>query len=263
MPGPLRLWGDPGVSGVLPVCLNDATKAIEYLHMTSKEYVGVGELHESFEVNDLRKWVEKLTGTIYQKPPVKSSVKRVIRRRTVLKFTIEDISERRFVFRVITESGTYVRKLLHDLGLLLGTGAHMVELRRVRDGFFDEESSITMLELYAAWRLYSKSGEESLLRKVVKPIEDAFKGFPSVYVKDSAVAAVAHGAPLASKGISKIDHPLSKGDTVCMKTLKGECIGFGTLVMDSDEVINAKSGIAITVDRIVMDRTLYPKMWGD
>ncbi|MGC8831607.1 MAG: RNA-guided pseudouridylation complex pseudouridine synthase subunit Cbf5 [Thermoproteota archaeon] len=248
------------MSGVLPVCLNDASKAVEYLHMMSKEYVGVCELHGAFEERSLRKWAEKLTGTIYQKPPVRSSVKRAVRRRTILRFTIEDVAERRFVFRVVTEPGTYVRKLLHDLGLLLGTGAHMVELRRVRDGFLKEDSSSTLLELYAAWQLYKK-GEENLLRKIVKPVEEALKGFPSVYVKDSAVAAVAHGAPLASKGVSKIDHPLSKGDVACIKTLKGECIGFGTLTMDSDDVLHAKSGIVVTVERVVMDRTLYPKMW--
>lgn len=256
----MKQWGDPGVSGVLPICLNDASKAVEYLHMMSKEYVGVCELHGAFDENALRKWTEKLTGTIYQKPPVRSSVKRAVRRRTILRFTVEDVSERRFVFRVVTEPGTYVRKLLHDLGLLLGTGAHMVELRRVRDGFLKEDSASTLLELYAAWQLYKK-GEENLLRKIVKPVEDALKGFPSVYVKDSAVAAVAHGAPLASKGVSKIDHPLSKGDVACIKTLKGECIGFGTLTMDSDDVLHAKSGIVVTVERVVMDRTLYPKMW--
>jgi predicted rRNA pseudouridine synthase len=228
--------------------------------MMSKEYVGVCELHREFDEKALRKWAEKLTGTIYQKPPVRSSVKRAVRRRTILRFMIEDIVERRFVFRVVTEPGTYVRKLLHDLGLLLGTGAHMVELRRVRDGFLKEDSSSTLLELYAAWQL-CKKGEENLLRNVVKPVEEALKGFPSVYVKDSAVAAVAHGAPLASKGVSKIDHPLSKGDVVCIKTLKGECVGFGTLTMDSDDVLHAKEGIVVTLERIVMDRNLYPKMW--
>jgi H/ACA ribonucleoprotein complex subunit 4 len=229
--------------------------------MMSKEYVGVCEVHGSLDEKALRKWVEKMTSTIYQRPPVKSSVKRMLRRRVVLKFTIEDVSERRFVFRVITEPGTYIRKLLHDLGLLLGTGAHMVELRRVRDGFLNEDSSTTLLELYAAWLLYSKSGDETLLRRFVKPVEDAFKGFPSIYIKDSAVAAVAHGAPLASRGVSKIDHPLSKGDVVCIKTLKGECVGFGALTMSSEEVLQARSGIVASVERVVMERSLYPKMW--
>ncbi|MEM3905918.1 MAG: PUA domain-containing protein, partial [Nitrososphaerota archaeon] len=104
--------------------------------------------------------------------------------------------------------------------------------------------------------------DESLIRRLVKPVEEAFKGFPSVYIKDSAVAAVAHGAPLASRGVSKIDHPLSKGDVVCIKTLKGECVGFGTLTMSSDEVLQAKSGIVVSVERVVMSRDLYPKMWG-
>lgn len=258
----MEQWGDPGVSGVLPVCLNDATKAVEYLHMMSKEYVGVCEMHSDFDEKDLRKWVEKLTGVVYQRPPVKSSVKRALRRRVILRFAIEDIAGRRFLFRVVTEPGTYIRKLLHDLGLLMGIGAHMVELRRTRDGFLSEESSSTLLELYAAWHLYSKEGDDRLLRKTVRPIEEALKGFPSVYVKDSAVAAVTHGAPLAAKGVSKIDHPLTKGDTVCIKTLKGECVGFGVLTMDSDDVVHAKSGIVVTVERVVMDRNLYPKMWG-
>ncbi|MGQ9478567.1 MAG: RNA-guided pseudouridylation complex pseudouridine synthase subunit Cbf5 [Thermoproteota archaeon] len=257
----MEKWGDPGVSGVLPVCLNDATRVVEYLHMVSKEYVGVGEMHRQFDERDLEKWVEKLTGLIYQKPPVKSSVKRALRRRAILSFKVEEIQDRRFVFRVVTEPGAYIRKLLHDLGLLMGTGAHMVELRRVRDGFLDESSSTTMLELYSAWKLYLRNGDDTLLRRSVKPIEEALKGFPSVYVKDTAVSAVAHGAPLASRGVSKIDHPLSKRDVVCIKTLKNECVGFGTLTMDSDEVIQAKSGIVATVERVVMDRNLYPKSW--
>lgn len=249
------------MSGVLVVLLENSTGVVSYLHSFSKEYVGIGEIHCDFSRQELTDSIKLLTGKIYQRPPLRSSVSRRIRVREVYYFDLLEIKERRFLFRVGAESGTYIRKLIHDLGLIMGCGAHMVELRRTKDGHFDESRAKSLWDVLAAKKLLSEDHDESYAREVVLPIEHALVSFPSVYVKDSAVAALCHGANLAIGGISSFEEPIDKNEIVAVKTLKGELIGMGRAMRSSQELKELKSGWIVKMERVVMRRDLYPKMW--
>lgn len=249
------------MSGVLVVLLENSTGLVSYLHLFGKEYVGVGELHCGFSEQELLDSIKLLTGKIYQRPPLRSSVSRRIRVREVYYFDLLEIRERRFLFRVSTESGTYIRKLIHDLGLIMGCGAHMVELRRTKDGPFDESRAKSLWDVLIAKKLLDEEHDESYIRKVVLPIEHALVFFPSVYVKDSAVSALCHGAHLAIGGISSFEEPINKDDIVAVKTLKGELIGMGRAIRNFQELRTLKSGWAVKMERVIMRRDLYPKMW--
>jgi len=249
------------VTGVLVVLTGSATNVMSYMHNFKKEYIGVGELHAAVSESRLRKTMKELVGRIYQRPPVRSAVSRRLRTREVFYFDLLEMMDRRFLFRAGTESGTYARKLINDVGLLLGTGAHMVELRRTIDGPFKEEDSHPMWDVAASLELYRRNGDDSLLRKVFLPVEMAVSAYASVYIKDSAVASVCHGANLAVGGVSSFEEPIAEGEDVAIKTLKGEFIAMGKAVKGSSALAKDKTGIAATTARVVMDRHLYPKMW--
>jgi len=246
---------------VLVVLTGSATNIMSYTHTFNKEYVGVGELHAKVKETRLKSVMKELTGEIYQRPPVRSAVSRRLRTREVFYFDLLEMKDRRLLFKVGTESGTYVRKLINDLGLLLGTGAHMAELRRTIDGPFVEKDAYSLWDVAASLELYQRNGDDSLLRKVFLPIESAVATFPSIYIKDSAVASVCHGASLAVGGISSFEEPIAQHDIVAVKTLKGELVAMGRANKDSSALAADKTGMAVVVERVVMDRNLYPKMW--
>jgi len=87
------------------------------------------------------KAIETLTGALFQRPPVIAAVKRRLRVRTIYKSKLLEYDDKRHlaVFWVDCEAGTYIRTLCVHLGLLLGVGGHMQELRRVRSGILSEQ----------------------------------------------------------------------------------------------------------------------------
>ena len=132
---------DPIVTGVLPMAFNRATRLSNYFMKKDKEYIGKMLLHRDITIEELEKEMENFIGNIMQKPPVKSRVKRVLREREVKKFKIIKKEGRIVEFESDVQAGTYIRKLISDLGEKIG-GAHMIELRRIRAGLFSvkEES---------------------------------------------------------------------------------------------------------------------------
>ncbi len=250
---------DPAVSGVLPVTLDKACKVIEALLSCKKTYVGVMHLHDDVDERELEKKMSCFIGVITQLPPLRSAVKRAPREREVFSFQILEREGRDVLFRTEVEAGTYIRKLCHDLGEALGSGAHMAELRRVQSGPFNEESSFTLHELNEAWLLH-ENGEDGELRRIVRPVEEAVDFLPKILVKDSSVSAVCHGAPLAVNGISKLEE-FEKGGTVAAFTLKGELIGIGEAQMDWQSALHAVEGVAARLHQVLLERDLYPKIW--
>lgn len=139
---------DPKVTGVLPIALNRTCKLTGYFLGEDKEYVGIMRVHEEISLEELKKTIrEKFLGKIMQKPPVKSRVKRVEREREVKSFEILEQDGKDFLFKTCVQGGTYIRKLIDDLGKEIKVGAHMLELRRVRAGIFDEGKSVNLYEL--------------------------------------------------------------------------------------------------------------------
>lgn len=252
---------DPKVTGVLPIVLGNATKLSKLIAGYDKEYVGVLYLHGEVSEEELLQALKKFTGPIFQRPPVKSAVKRVLRVRRVQSIELLEIEGRFYKLRVRAESGTYIRKLFFDIGEFLGVGGSMRELRRIRSGIFTERDCVTLNDLREAYANWRDSGDEEGLRKVVIPLETAVRQLPKIYIKDSAVASVAHGASLKVKGISSLSRGVRKGVIVAIMTLKGELVAIGRAKMDFEEIMSAESGIAAEVERVIMPRDLYPPMW--
>lgn len=254
---------DPQVTGVLPCALGKATRALSALLTAGKEYVGVMLLHEKQPQKKLERVFKIFTGKIYQRPPMVSSVARILRVREIYYNKILETHENFVLFKVGCEAGTYIRKLCFDLGEALCSGAHMVELRRTRVGKFAEDNNlITLQHLKDAFTIYQMEGDERYLRKIVFPMERMVEHIPKVFIRDSAVDALCHGADLAAAGVVYVDARIKKEMKVAYMTLKKELIGFGTSKKNAMEIYKAKSGIMAKTDKIFMERGIYPR-WGE
>ena len=185
---------DPMVTGVLPVALNKACKLSAYFMKKDKEYVGKMYLHKEFSEKELKEKMKEFVGKINQKPPRRSSVKRVLRERTVNKFEFIGKNGKVVSFHTDVEAGTYIRKLISDLGEKIG-GAHMIELRRIRAGIFKEKESWKIEEIEKAFKEY-ENGNEKLLRKILIPGEIVREIIPEIQVKEIAVDKLLHGSPI-------------------------------------------------------------------
>lgn len=252
---------DPKVSGVLPITLGRATRIISFLMKSGKEYVALMELHGEVDGGALEAAIGKFVGAVYQLPPVRSAVKRALRVRRIYSIDILERDGKLVLLRIDCEAGTYIRKLCHDIGEVLGVGAHMRELRRTRAGPFKEDSSYTLHALLDAITYRDQTGDESLIRKVVVPIEESLQSFQKIVVRDSAVDALCHGADLATPGLLKVSRGVKPGSTVCIMTLKGELVGFGRAMLSGEEMIKSDHGIIVKTERTVMEPGTYPKGW--
>jgi H/ACA ribonucleoprotein complex subunit 4 len=250
---------DPAVTGVLPVALENATKAMPVLMGLEKEYVGVMHLHKQIDENLLRQTCLDFVGKIVQVPPVKSAVARRPREREIKFFDILEIEGKDVLFKVGCEAGTYVRKLVHDFGKKLGIGAHMTELRRTRAGNFTEDQAHSLVEIKDAYEFW-KEGEEKFLRKILIPVEHAILHVKKVFVKDSAIDSICHGSPVFVSGISRIQEGIVKGENVAIYSLKEELVALGIAKMTSEEMYEKKKGLAIRTDRVFMEVGTYPSV---
>lgn len=202
-------------------------------------------------------------GKIYQRPPLKSSVKRVVRIRTIYYIDILEIENRDVLMRVGCQAGTYIRKLCHDIGIILGTGAHMQELRRTRSGpFREDETLITLQDLRDAYEIWIEEKDETDLRRTIQPVEKAVEHLPKIIIRDSAVDAICHGADLAAPGVLRLETGIRRGSLIAIMTQKGELVALAKAKMTSNEILEAEKGIVAKTERVIMDRGTYPKTWG-
>ncbi len=253
---------DPPVSGVLPLGLGEATKALGVLLLGAKEYCALARFHSLPSGERLEEVAAMFRGEIYQRPPQRSSVLRQTRTRTIHALDILERRERLALMRVSCEAGTYVRKLIYDMGEMLGPGASMIELRRTRVGHFGEDDGlVTMHELAEACAVWRDGGDPSRLMRIVRPVEVALSGIKAVVVRDSAVSALCHGAQLAIPGILRVSHGLDKGEMVGVYTQKGEAVALAEATMDEDGITDNAKGHAFETRRIIMAPDAYPKGW--
>ncbi|MBY8998557.1 MAG: RNA-guided pseudouridylation complex pseudouridine synthase subunit Cbf5 [Candidatus Thorarchaeota archaeon] len=253
---------DPAVTGILPTGVGKATKAMQALLPAGKEYVCVLELHSKADEGDIRRVIDDFVGKLYQKPPLRSAVKRVLRIREIYYNNILEIKGRLVLFRVGCQAGTYIRKLCFDIGEALGVGGHMRELRRTRVGSFrEDEHMCSLYDLKDAFIFWKENGEETELRKYLLPIEFGIGHLPVINIRDSAVDAICHGANLAASGVVSLSSDMKKGEMVILKTLKGEAVAVATCADTSDRIAKAKSGIVAISERVLMERGRYPSMW--
>jgi H/ACA ribonucleoprotein complex subunit 4 len=254
---------DPGTTGLLPIGLGDATKALSILLFGPKEYYAVARIHQQKDIDQIDNLLKEFTGEIYQRPPQRSSVKRATRVRRIYEIQRLESADNIILLRVLCEAGTYIRKLIYDIGEVLGTGATMFELRRTRVSVFSESADklVRLHDLVDAIETYKETKEEQKIRSIVKPIELALEGVVSVAVKDSAVDALCHGAQVAIPGIVAIDKNLKKGSLVGIYTLKGEIIALGEANMNLEEIKQNDKGIALNIKRLIMKPDTYPRCW--
>lgn len=253
---------DPQVSGVLPLGLGEATKALGILLFGPKEYHALGRIHSLPSKEKLNEIIEMFRGEIFQKPPQRSAVVRQTRSRHIYEFEVLEQKERLLLTRILCESGTYIRKLYYDIGEILGPGATMIELRRTRvDQFRETDGLVTMHELANAFAIWEETKDASRLMGMIKPVEYAFSELKSVVIRDSAVDAMCHGAQLAIPGILRISPNLKSGDIVGVYTQKGEVVALATATMSEEEIRDATKGYAFETKRIIMAPNTYPKKW--
>jgi len=173
---------DPFATGVLPVALGEATKAIQFLDESEKEYCAVMRLGQSTDTQDCtgsvtleRDWhhvtpellagiAEEFTGNLLQIPPMFSAIKqngvplyrlarkgseveRAARQICIHSLSIDKMDFPEVAFTVRSSRGTYVRTLAHDMGERLGCGAHLTSLCRTKSGPFTLVKSPTLDEL--------------------------------------------------------------------------------------------------------------------
>ena len=222
---------DPKVSGCLIVCIDRATRLAKSQQSAGKEYVGIVRFHNA--IDDAKKVaaaMETLSGALFQRPPVIAAVKRNLRIRTIYESKLLEFDKKKqmAIFWVSVEAGTYVRTLCVHMGLLLGTGAIMQELRRTRSGIQSEnDNMVTMHDLIDAQYAYDHYKDESYLRRVIKPLEALLVSHKRIIMKDSAVNAVCYGAKILLPGVLRYDDGIEVNQQIVIVTTKGEAIALG------------------------------------
>jgi tRNA pseudouridine55 synthase len=237
---------DPKVTGSLPMLLGDAARAARVFDDSVKEYVAVLQLHDRAPA-DFEDVLAEFEGPILQKPPRKSAVKRRLRTREIHALDALEREDRRALLRVRCAPGTYVRKLCHDLGLALGTGAHMGDLRRTATGDFDDRDLATMHDLVDALAFWTEDGDEGPLRAIVAPAERALTGYPRVVIDRAAAREVAHGAPVYAPGVRSVGDATTDDVVVCY-TPDDAAVCLGRLVGDAD----AECGTVVELERVLV-----------
>jgi tRNA pseudouridine55 synthase len=248
------------VTGVLPLALEDATKTIQAFLLTGKEYVCLMALHGEAEEKKVREVLDEFVGDILQRPPVRAAVRRDVRKRRIYYIRDVEIDGREVLFRVGCQAGTYIRKLVYDVGEVLGVGAHMRELRRTRAGSFTEAESFSLYDLMQLSEATSDQ-KDAIARRMVKPMESAFEYVPRIYIRDSAVSSICHGAELAVPGVVRFSEGIVPKMSIALFTLKDELVALSRALMSSEQMLKEDHGIAAKTVRVIMPVETYPRLW--
>lgn len=213
---------DPLATGLLPICFGQATKVSEYLLNSDKRYSTVIKLGETTDTYDcdgdvlttksvdvseleLAAALEQFKGEIQQVPPMYSALKkdgqplyklaragkeieRAARTMNVFDLKAKFIDKEHVELDVHCSSGFYIRSLAHDLGQVLGCGAHVVKLRRTESKSIDLSQAVTIGELEAA----HQSGREALLN-YLQPIDCLINFLPKQGINLEQQTALLNG----------------------------------------------------------------------
>jgi len=257
---------DPKVTGCLIVCIDRATRLVKSQQSAGKEYVCIYRLHESVEHKKVAQELERLKGALFQRPPLISAVKRQLRVRTCYdNKLIEHDQERNMgIFWCSVEAGSYVRTMCVHLGLLLGVGGQMQELRRVRSGIQSEtdDGMVTMHDILDAQWLHDNHKDETYLRRVIRPLEALLTNHKRIIMKDSAVNAVCYGAKIMLPGILRYEDGIEMGQEIVVCTTKGEAICIAIAQMTTATMASCDHGVVAKIKRVIMERDTYPRKWG-
>ncbi|CAH8610775.1 unnamed protein product [Heterobilharzia americana] len=257
---------DPKVSGCLIVCIDRATRLVKSQQSAGKEYICIFRLHESVDdIKRIQKAVESLTGALFQRPPLVAAVKRQLRVRTIYECKLLEYDKIKNLGLVMVrcEAGTYVRTLCVHIGLLLGCGGVMEELRRSRTGFMSERDNlVTMHDVLDAKWLYDNRRDETYLRRVIMPLEKLLIKHKRIMIKDTTVCAICFGAKLMLPGVLRYDNDINVNDEIVLMTTKGEAVALAVALMTTATIATCDHGLVAKLKRVIMERDLYPRQWG-
>jgi H/ACA ribonucleoprotein complex subunit 4 len=250
------------VTGILPITLEESRKIVQALLYSGKEYVCVMKLHGEATEKQVNDVLKEFEDTIYQRPPLRASVKRQLRTRTIYYIDFLEMNGRNVLFKVGCEGGTYIRKLCYDMGEVLGCGAHMQELRRTRSGSFVENENIVTLHDVAYWFMeWQQQKDETILRKFIQPMENTLSLIPKIHIRDSAVDAICHGASLTAPGVLSLETGINESSMVAVFSLKGEAVALARAVVSTDDALKMEHGVVAKTERVLMPRGTYPRAW--
>jgi len=217
---------DPLASGLLPLCFGEATKVSRFLLEADKRYQAVfrlgqstntgdaeGEVTETRPVKatrrDIERSIERFTGTIEQVPPMYSAIKqggqplyklaragvtteRAPRAVTIYEYTVLGLDGERLSVDIRCSKGTYIRSLAHDLGELLGCGAHVAELRRTGMGGFTIGQAISLAEFEALPDPRTRAAR-------LIPADQALNALPEIMLSQNAAYYFCQGQPVTAR----------------------------------------------------------------
>ena len=252
---------DPFATGVLPLMSGKAMRLTKQILEHDKTYIAVFQFKNEIEQDTLDVVMEQLTGRIYNVPPEISAVRVQVRTRKVHDFTLLDQSAKRIVARIRCEAGTYIRTMARDMGLFLDQPVELKELRREDSGRFTLDDCVQLHDIADAIWLWKECNEGEALLRMLHPTEKLLAGLPRIVVKDSAVAALAHGAPLLRPGIVSIPSNLSSGQNILVTSLKGEAVCFVKVNCDSESITNMEKGEIARPSAVLMSDDVYPRRW--
>ena len=254
---------DPFATGLLTLLCGRSTKITGELLKKPKRYMAVIRFKDSITSDDLNKVLENFRGQVYNVPPKESAVKIQVRSRAISELELTQISEgeRVHLVEIGCEAGTYIRTLVRDIGLYSGNSCELLELHRVGSGSLEDSMACTMQQLTDSVFLWREHGDSNALTKLICPVEVVLDDLPRLVVKDGAVAAVSHGAPLAKPGVVSAPRGLLQGSSVLISSIKGEAVAIAEISVDSDSIEQMKSGHVAIAKNVIMSPGIYPQTW--
>ena len=254
---------DPMATGLLTILCGRATRLTDIILKGDKRYISIIRFGRDIDSIELEELLNSLVGEIYNVPPKESAVKVQVRTRTITSLSLLDFdsSSRIAAVEISCVAGTYIRTLTRDIGLLLDTSCEMLELHRDRTSIFDESMACNMHQLADAIFLWKEHNDERSLRKLLTPVETILTKIPSIMIKDGAVAAMTHGAPLARPGVVNASSGISSGSLVVISSMKGEAVAVANTSVDIDEVLNMTKGQVAVAKSVLMPTGIYPQNW--
>jgi len=254
---------DPFATGLLTLLCGRATKITGEILKKPKSYVAVLRFKNPILKEDLSDLVNKMQGDVYNVPPKESAVKIQVRSRKISKTELiqSEEGDRVHLVSIDCEAGTYIRTLVRDLGLLTGNDCELLELHRSMTGSLDDQMACTMQQLADAVFLWREHDDPRGIKRLLSPVEAVLGGIPNLVIKDGAVAALSHGAPLARPGVVSVPKGLIAGSRILISSLKGEAVAIAELTVGSDSIPTMKSGQIATPRTVIMQPGDYPQTW--
>ncbi len=272
---------DPKAEGVLPICLDRSTRLIQFLVSLPKVYRATLTLGVTTDTQDttgqvlstgdsshvteqeVREVLAGFQGEQQQTPPMYSAKKKngvplyklarkgITTERKPVTLQIYSIDflkkeDNQVIFRVKCSAGTYIRTLCHDVGQILGCGAHMSQLVRERVGQFDIQSSLTIEEL-------SHAQDDGTLAQKLLEAEAVLDFLPEIKVIPDYVATIAHGKPLTKIAVMETPEHFQPGMNLRVTGDDGRIAAIVDPLMDEQEYQKLDSqAIAFKLKRVLI-----------